>query len=94
MCICTLSVDLSSFLFLDENGILLSQELLFCKQGVLHGYHLSWGGNVNSFGIFINGYKHGAHWYAFSDDKDLTGVNGGSFLYKVNDSAMTALQGV
>ena len=40
---CIVSIDLSSFSFLDENGILLSQELLFCKQGVLHGYHLSWG---------------------------------------------------
>jgi len=70
---------------LDENGILLSQELLFCKQGVLHGYHLSWGigSNDSNFGLYINGRKHGAHWYAFSD-KD--GVNGsGSFLFKANN---------
>jgi len=70
---------------LDKNGILLSQELLFCKQGVLHGYHLSWGigSNDSSFGLYINGRKHGAHWYAFSD-KD--GVNGSdSFLFKANN---------
>ena len=51
------SIDLSSFSFLDENGILLSQELLFCKQGVLHGYHLSWGigsNDVNTLVFRIN----------------------------------------
>ena len=51
------SIDLSSFSFLDKNGILLSQELLFCKQGVLHGYHLSWGigsNDVNTLVFRIN----------------------------------------
>ena len=47
------SIDLSSFSFLDENGILLSQELLFCKQGVLHGYHLSWGIGSNDVNTLV-----------------------------------------
>ena len=48
-----LSIDLSSFSFLDENDILLSQELLFCKQGVLHGYHLSWGIGSNDVNTLV-----------------------------------------
>ena len=48
-----MSIDLSSFSFLDKNGILLSQELLFCKQGVLHGYHLSWGIGSNDVNTLV-----------------------------------------
>ena len=62
---------------------------------MLHGYHLSWGSNVNDFGLYINGHKHGAHWYAFSD-KDLSGSEGvtsNSFLFKVNGDMVAGKDG-
>ena len=62
-------------LFLDSNGILQRGELLFCKHGVLHGYHLSWGNQVKILGLYINGRKCGTHWHAFP---------GGSFLCRGN----------
>lgn len=56
---------------LNSAAEVLKEELLFCKQSVIHGYYLAISECRKTFGIYINGRKHGIEWHAFP---------GGSFL--------------
>ena len=72
--------DVTSLFVLDEDGILVWQELLFCKHGILHGYHLCWGKEHNIFQLIINGsgdHPPSSSWHS---------VSLGSYFFKDNSS--------
>ena len=77
-------LTIKSSFFLDKEGILLWQELLFCKHGILHGYHLSWSQTMERtlFRLIINGNSdQTTSWHASSL---------GSYFFKDPTSKSTA----